>query len=183
MDEEDLDRIAGRLGAAAPFEVDWDAYATQVIGRIARSERQRRRRGWWVTLAGTLAGAAAAWLVAVHLTGTRNIGPGADVQERVAIFPQQERPVEPVSGASPANRIEELPVLFCVRKPGTPYVLRSVSAADESLGPFVKRTTDVDGRVSEIRFYGFTPEGAETGGFIIIGEEGRPLPARPNMGL
>jgi hypothetical protein len=183
MDERDLDRIAGQLGAAAPFPVDWDTYATQLIGRLSRAERQRRRRSWWVALAGTLAGAAAAWFIAVHVAGTRNAGPNVALPERVAVPFEQDRSKQPELTVLPAASSEEPPLLVCVRRPGTLFAVRSAPVTDETTRPFVQRTTHPGGRVSEIRFHGFTPEGAERAGLIVISEEGRRLPEHPTTGL
>jgi len=181
MNDSDLDRIAKRMGATTPFPVDWEAYATQLITRLSRAEQQRRRRGWWMALAGTLAGAAAAWLIAVQTMGTRNGGNDPTNPERLATALQQKPSKEPV--VIDVSESEETPLLVCVRRPGTPYAIRMAPDAEAPSRPFVQRTLDTRGRVSEIRFYGFTPEGVESNGRIEIGGEGRPLPARPNTNL
>lgn len=180
MEDQELDSAFKRMGTSAPFHVDWDEYAAKLIRRLSMTERRRRRQSWWLALAGTAFGAAAAWLVAVH-----TVTSGRNDKSTEAALPVQEQPaptaIVPDAGRTP---VLDSPAMVCVRRPGGSMVLRSMPGLrPEEIGPFVQRTVCEDGRVGEIRFYGFTPEGAEGESYIIVGEGGRPTSARPGMGL
>jgi hypothetical protein len=139
-----FDQMLRGLGEGTPFPVDWRAYEQEVLRRLAVAQARERRRTWTWTISGTLAGAAAMFLVtAMWYAPTQPPAPHAT-------DPMQPAKVEQPSQPSPAPREPSRPV----SRP--PAALATAAGEMDEVKPYTRRIVRKDGRVAEIRFEGFS---------------------------
>lgn len=91
---EPMDERLSKLGKGVPFPVDWNAYEQNLIARLASAQRVQRKKTWFAALAGTLAGAAAMFVAALHfIEPSAPAMPQSRQTEIRAITPQEKHPV------------------------------------------------------------------------------------------
>jgi hypothetical protein len=156
-----FDQMLRGLGEGTPFPVDWRAYEQEVLRRLAVAQARERRRTWTWTISGTIAGAAAMFLVtAMWYSPTQRPAPHAIDQMQPA---KVEQPPQPSPEPSePSRSISQ-----------TPAALATAAGEMDDVKPYTRRIVRKDGRVAEIRFEGFSngSSGSEQSSFITVSDQ------------
>jgi hypothetical protein len=166
---ESMDALLRELGSELPISVDWEVYERTLMSRLAGTQRAARWKSWRAAAVGSIAGAAAMFLLSYSLLRPQNPAgdsvlpnPGAS-RENPA--PPQSTRKEPVE--TPAPKTDE--PAPSTSSSGGSYARLSRGSDGQSAGivcdnyhpnepvkPFTRRSPHKNGRTGEIRFQGFS---------------------------
>jgi hypothetical protein len=149
------DELLKELGVGLPFEVDWEQYQRDVLHRLARAEKLRRRRSLWLLLAGAVSGAAAMLLLTHSFVP---VSKPARVELAARIEPAAEEPEPQTLGYLRTIRTGAVNT-GTIRATIAPT--QTAEQGAEATKPFTQRNGN-----SEIRFDGFSSDDAPDAGFI-----------------